>query len=73
MPIYEFHCDECNHEFEKLVFHSSEKIFCPQCHSKKVNRILSTFAFSSGGKFKSTASFSCSSCSATSCSSCSSK
>lgn len=73
MPIYEYHCNECNNDFEKLVFNKAEKIFCPKCNGKNVNRMMSTFAFSSGGKFKSTASSSCSSCSATSCSSCGSK
>ena len=71
MPIYEFVCGQCEHEFEKLVFNSSEKVGCPQCKSKKVNRKMSTFAFSSGGKFNSTASSSCGSCSSGSCSGCS--
>ena len=70
MPIYEFVCDQCKHEFEKLVFNSSEKIGCPKCNGKKVSRKMSAFAFSSGGKFKSTASSSCGSCSSGSCSSC---
>jgi putative FmdB family regulatory protein len=70
MPIYEYHCSQCKHEFEKLVFNSSEKIVCPKCKSKKVGRMMSAFAFSSGGKFKSTASSSCGSCAATSCSTC---
>ncbi len=70
MPIYEFICDQCEHEFEKLVFNSSEKIGCPKCNGKKVSRKMSAFAFSSGGKFKSTASSSCGSCSSGSCSSC---
>ncbi len=73
MPIYEFHCHQCQNEFEKLVLKSSEKIACPKCKSKKVHRLMSAFAFSSGGKFKSTASSSCSSCSATSCSTCGTK
>ena len=71
MPIYEYHCNRCGHEFEKLVFNSSEAIVCSQCKSKKVDRMMSAFAFSSGGKFKSTAASSCGGCSATSCSSCS--
>ncbi len=73
MPIYEYHCNQCDNEFEKLVLKSSETIVCPKCKSAKVERLMSTFAFSSGGKFKSTASSSCGSCSATSCSSCGSK
>jgi len=70
MPIYEYACGQCEHEFERLVFNSSDKIDCPKCKSKKVSRKMSTFAFSSGGTFKSTASSSCGSCSSGSCSSC---
>ena len=70
MPIYEYLCNRCEKEFEKLVLSSSEKIVCPHCKSKKVNRMMSAFAFSSGGKFKSTASSSCGSCSSSNCSSC---
>jgi putative FmdB family regulatory protein len=74
MPIYEYHCKQCHHEFEKLVFNSSEEIACPKCESKKVDRMMSAFAFSVGGTFKSTAgSSSCGSCSSGSCSSCGSK
>jgi len=73
MPIYEYHCNQCQSEFEKLLLKSSEKIVCPQCKSKKVHRMMSAFAFSSGGKFKSTASSSCGGCAATSCSTCSTK
>jgi putative FmdB family regulatory protein len=68
--LFEYHCSQCEHEFEKLVFNSSEKIACPECKSKKVTRMMSAFAFSSGGKFKSTASSSCGGCAATSCSTC---
>ena len=71
MPIYEYVCDRCNQEFEKLVFNSSEKIGCPKCKTKKVSRKMSSFAFSSGGKFTSTASSSCGGCSSSNCSGCS--
>jgi putative FmdB family regulatory protein len=70
MPIFEYCCDQCQNEFEKLVLNTSEKIACPKCKSKKVHRMMSAFAFSSGGKFKSTASSSCSGCAATTCSTC---
>mgnify|MGYP001561655318 CR=1 FL=1 len=73
MPIYEFHCDQCENEFEKLVLNTSEKIACPKCKSKKIHRMMSAFAFSSGGKVKTVASSSCSGCTATSCSTCGSK
>lgn len=73
MPIFEYECKKCSHEFEKLVLKSSEEISCPKCKSKKVERLMSAFAFSVGGKFKSTASSSCSGCTSSSCSSCGSK
>lgn len=73
MPIYEYQCEACENEFEKLVFNTSEKIVCPKCKSKKVHRMMSAFAFSVGGKFKSTANSSCTGCAATSCSTCGSK
>ncbi len=73
MPIYEYSCGKCEHQFEKLVFRSSETIECPKCNSKKVNRLMSACAFSVGGNFKSTAGSSCGSCSSGSCSSCGSK
>lgn len=73
MPIYEYQCKECENEFEKLVWNTSEKITCPKCKSKRVHRMMSAFAFSVGGKFKSTANSSCSGCAATSCSTCGSK
>ena len=71
MPIYEYVCNQCDHEFEKLIFNSSEKVGCPKCKGKRVSRKMSAFAFSSGGKFKSTASSSCGSCASSSCSGCS--
>ncbi len=73
MPIYEYHCDKCDHEFEKLVFNSSQEISCPECKSKKVKRMMSAFAFAVNGTFKSTAGSSCGSCSTHSCSTCGSK
>jgi putative FmdB family regulatory protein len=52
MPIYEYTCDECGAEFEKIVRRSSEEIACPKCESLGVARRASTFAFKSGsGRF----------------------
>ncbi|MFZ4696090.1 MAG: FmdB family zinc ribbon protein, partial [Verrucomicrobiia bacterium] len=47
MPIYEFACAECGHEFEELVRSSTaRKPACPQCGAKKTGRKLSVFASS---------------------------
>jgi len=47
MPIYEFACSKCHHEFETLI-RSSEKnrVQCPQCGSRKAGRKYSVFASS---------------------------
>jgi putative FmdB family regulatory protein len=45
MPIFEYICKECDHEFEALVF-GSQKAECPKCQSKKLEAQLSVFAVS---------------------------
>ena len=41
MPIYEYRCDPCLHQFEKLVLNDKVKVRCPDCGGK-VYRIMST-------------------------------
>ena len=48
MPIFEYICQECNHEFEALVF-GRDKAKCPKCESKKLSPQLSVFATSVKG------------------------
>ena len=48
MPIYEYACKECRHEFEALVY-GSQKAECPKCASKKLAPKLSVFAVSAPG------------------------
>jgi len=43
MPIYEYTCKDCSHEFEALVY-GREKAECPKCHSKRLTPQLSVFA-----------------------------
>ena len=45
MPIFEYVCKECQHEFEALVF-GKQKAECPKCQSKKLEPQLSVFAVS---------------------------
>jgi putative FmdB family regulatory protein len=45
MPIFEYICQECQHEFEALVF-GRDKATCPKCQSKKLSPQLSVFAMS---------------------------
>jgi putative FmdB family regulatory protein len=48
MPIFEYICQACQHEFEALVF-GRDKAACPKCHSKKLSPQLSVFAVSAKG------------------------
>jgi putative FmdB family regulatory protein len=45
MPIFEYVCKECQHEFEALVF-GRQKAECPKCQSRKLEPQLSVFAVS---------------------------
>jgi putative FmdB family regulatory protein len=45
MPIFEYICQECQYEFEALVF-GRDQAHCPKCESKKLNPQLSVFAMS---------------------------
>jgi putative FmdB family regulatory protein len=45
MPIFEYICQECQHEFETLVF-GRDKAKCPKCESQKLSPQLSVFAVS---------------------------
>lgn len=42
MPLYEFHCPTCDHQFAELV-PLGTLAPCPNCGEKKVNRRLSKF------------------------------
>lgn len=40
MPIYEYLCDKCHHEFEEIVFGSQNPI-CPDCGSTQTHKLMS--------------------------------
>ena len=62
MPIFEYVCKECDHQFEALVY-GSNKAECPKCQSKKLSPQLSVFAVSAKGSTSASApSGSCGSC-----------
>jgi putative FmdB family regulatory protein len=44
MPIYEYVCDACQAQFEKIVINKQQEISCPKCASKKATIQLSVFA-----------------------------
>ncbi len=42
MPIYEFVCESCGHEFEQILAFSATKMpSCPACQSEQVHRQMS--------------------------------
>jgi putative FmdB family regulatory protein len=52
VPLFEFTCKKCGHNFEDLVTlteWNDGKVKCPACNSKRVERELSSFATGGGG------------------------
>jgi putative FmdB family regulatory protein len=41
MPLYEYACQKCDHEFEALVFPGDDEVECPKCEARRVVRRLS--------------------------------
>ncbi|MDX9715515.1 MAG: zinc ribbon domain-containing protein [Dissulfurispiraceae bacterium] len=66
MPIFEYKCEKCSEEFEKLV-HGSHTVKCPKCSSENVVKKFSVFGMSGVERQTSSA---CSSCTSGSCSTC---
>jgi putative FmdB family regulatory protein len=48
MPIYEYNCEPCENQFELLI-RGSETAVCPQCGSKRLDKLLSVPAAHTGG------------------------
>jgi putative FmdB family regulatory protein len=49
VPIYEYRCRACGHEFERLV-RGSDASDCPSCSAPDVERLISAFAVNSEGR-----------------------
>ena len=46
MPIYEYQCQSCEHELEKLQKMSEEMLVdCPECEQPALKRLISAAAF----------------------------
>jgi putative FmdB family regulatory protein len=48
MPIFEYVCQKCHHQFEALVY-GKQKAECPKCHATKLDPQLSVFAVAAKG------------------------
>ena len=51
MPLYEYHCDDCDHRFEVLqrLEAGTEELLCPECGGESLEKLFSTFAASAEG------------------------
>jgi putative FmdB family regulatory protein len=46
MPIYEYACEKCEHEFEREQRITDDPVkTCPQCRSRKVKKLISRTSF----------------------------
>lgn len=63
MPIYEYECSQCAHEFEMIhgVLDRGEKVTCPKCGASNPQRMMSAFSCGSPQGSESGAGSSCAS------------
>ena len=69
MPIYEFHCNKCDKDFEELVF-ADQDVTCPHCQGNNLEKLFSTFSHKSGSTYSSSKGSGCSTCGTHNCASC---
>lgn len=69
MPVFEYRCNKCGEDFEKLVF-GKQTVTCPKCSSGDIKKKMSTFGVSGVEKPFAGSSSGCTSCSKSTCSSC---
>jgi putative FmdB family regulatory protein len=48
MPIYEYICDDCETEFERIVLNKAQEIACPKCAGTRNTLQLSVFSAPNG-------------------------
>lgn len=48
MPIYEYHCADCDRSFETIVRPGEVERECPTCHGPNIEREMSVFASARG-------------------------
>ena len=76
MPVFEYHCQSCDREFELLVGvgAGNGSLKCPHCGSDELKKLFSKFSArskGSGGVTTPASGSSCGGCSSSNCGSCS--
>ncbi len=61
MPIYEYRCESCEHEFEELVF-GQDRPKCPKCEATKLQKLMSAHTVGKSSAGAAPAESSCGSC-----------
>ncbi len=49
MPLYEYKCAKCDKSFE-ILQRNNEKVVCPDCGEKSLEKLFSVFASSSSSE-----------------------
>ena len=50
MPLFEFECLSCQHQFEELVLSATKSVEeCPKCNEKNVRKLVSAGCFRANG------------------------
>lgn len=72
MPVYEYECKACGHQFEKIrpMSKGDELILCMKCQSPDTHRMLSRFNAHSEGGTAASSSGGCAGCSGGTCDHC---
>jgi putative FmdB family regulatory protein len=59
MPVFEFLCERCQHEFEELLLRRDEEVLCPQCGANRAKKLMSAFAVTGSARLSNSACGSC--------------
>ncbi|MGD8305750.1 MAG: zinc ribbon domain-containing protein [Ignavibacteria bacterium] len=52
MPIFEYHCNECNAKFELLTSDkNNQQVNCPECNSTQTKKLFSAFSTSTSSSY----------------------
>ena len=50
MPLFEYRCQDCGTQFETVVFDRHRQVTCRNCHSTRLEKLISVFAVAGGAR-----------------------